>query len=92
MMSDNLDSVCAAIASDVEFKKVIKKNEKKGLLIETDNGYKIMKFKAGTISNMLTKLTKEEVISILQKTVNIYLRQKETILNKEYLESIGVKF
>ena len=88
-MKDSLECVIGALVSDHTFQKDIKKDEKKGLMLETKFGYEIIKWKAGTIPKMIEKFGKDRVIALIQAEA---LKTKETILNKKYLESIGVKF
>ena len=94
MMCDDLDSVCAAIVSEVEFEKQLKKDTKKGILLKNkdEESYRIAKFKQGNIPNLIKKFPKEQVLKTLQKSVDIFIKQNEVILNKEYLESVGVEF
>ena len=92
MMSDDLDSLCAALASEIEIQKSIKRDSKKGILLEREDGYSTVKFKAGTITKMLQDHGQKAVVMMLQGVVKDYIKKGEKILNQEYLESIGVKF
>jgi len=86
---DTLECVIGALVSNATFQKDIKRDSKKGLLLEVESGYELLKWKAGTIPNMIKKFGKDKVVALIQSE---YLKTKQTILNKEYLESIGVKF
>jgi len=91
MMRDNLDCVISALVSQWEWQKVINRNKSKGLLIETDGGFRTIKFKAGSIAQMLKKHPQQAVAMMLQGHVQKYIKDGETILNLEYLKSLGVK-
>lgn len=91
MFKDNLDCVISALVSQWEWQKVINRNKSKGLLIETDGGFRTVKFKAGSIAQMLKKHPQQAVAMMLQGHVQKYIKDGETILNLEYLKSLGVK-
>lgn len=91
MMKPSLDGVCDALADEYETQKTVKKNEKKGLVLKNGDNISVVTFKAGTIDNMLKKYSREQVISLLKKTCEKYIAEGETILNLEYIKSLGVK-
>jgi len=91
MFQDNLECVIGALVSDFLFQKDLKRDQKKGLLLEVNNGYSIIKYKAGTIANMLKKYGEAQVVPIVQKTYDQEVAKGEKILNVDYLKSIGVK-
>lgn len=91
MFKDNLDCVLSALVSDWEWQKVINRSKKKGILIETEKGFSTIKFKAGTITKMLKDHPQEAVAMMLQGVVKRELKAGKTILNLEYLKSLGVK-
>lgn len=88
---DTLECVIGALVSEHSFQKQLKRDSKKGILIEVPNGYSIVKFKAGSITKMIKDNNKEAVAMILQGHVKKELKAGKTILNLEYLKSIGVK-
>jgi len=88
---DTLECVVGALVSDHSFQKQLKRDSKKGILIEVESGYSIVSFKAGSITSMLKKYEKEAVAMMLQGHVIKRLRDGDTILNLEYLKLIGVK-
>ena len=91
MMRDNLECVIGALVSEYLFQKDVKRDQKKGILLEVNNGYSIIKYKAGTIANMLKKYGEAQVIPIVQKTYDKEVSKGENILNVDYLKSIGIK-
>jgi hypothetical protein len=91
MSRDTLDCVIGALVSEAGFQKDMKRDSKKGILIEVPNGYSIIKFKAGTITTMLKKHPQEAVAMMLQGVVKRELKAGKTILNLEYLKALGVK-
>ena len=91
MMKENLEGICCALSCEIDWQKVVKRSQKKGILVKTDKGFRTVKFQAGTITNMLKKYPKEAVALMLQGHVKKLIKDKETILNLEYLKSIGVK-
>jgi len=92
MMQDSLECVVGALVSDMEMQKDIKKDEKKGIMVETKFGYEIIKYKAGTLPKLIEKYSEIAVSLMVQAEVKKLIKQGETILNQRYLESIGVKF
>lgn len=90
-ITDNLECVIGALISNFLNQKDLKRDSKKGILIETKQGYDVIRFKAGSITSMLKKYKQEQVAMMLQGHVKKYLKDKEVILNLEYLKSIGVK-
>jgi len=88
---DTLDCVIGALVSEHSFQKDLKRDSKKGILIEVDNGYSIIKFKAGSITKMIKDHSKEAVAMMLQGHVTKKLKEGKVILNLEYLKSLGIK-
>lgn len=91
MSRDTLDFVIGTLVSEAQFQKNIKKDSKKGILVETENGYETISFKAGSITSLLKNYEQEAVAMMLQGHVQKLLKDGNTILNLEYLKSIGVK-
>jgi hypothetical protein len=91
---DNLDIVITALVEDLGWQKLINRNKSKGILVELEENrnFTTIKYKAGTITAMLKKYEKRAVVMMLQGTVTRELKNGKTILNKEYLEQLGVKF
>jgi len=93
-LREDLDGLCAALVSEWEWNKKIKRDQKKGLLIEIEsgNGYDVLAWKQyGTIPKMIDKLGEQSTINLLEMTIKKQLKQKKRILNKDYLISVGVK-
>jgi hypothetical protein len=88
---DNLEIVISALVSDWEWQKVINRSKKKGILVETEKGFRTVSFKAGTITKMLKDHPQQAVAMMLQGHVQKLIKDGETILNLEYLKSLGVK-
>lgn len=88
---DSLDDIVSVLVSEHSFQKGLKLDAKKGILIEVENGYSIIKFKAGTITTMLKKHSQEAVALMLQGHVTKLIKDGKTILNLEYLKSLGIK-
>ena len=84
-MKDNLDIVIDALVAD----HLMLKDQKKGLLLETKYGYELLKWKVGTIPNMIKKFGAPAVAKMIQKECD---KSEQEILNQDYLKSIGVKF
>ncbi|GEM_PF-2783406 len=66
---------------------------KKGILTqeaEGSSGYSIIKFKAGSITSMLKKYTKPQVIQLLEKNIKQEIEDDKHILAQDYYISIGV--
>lgn len=91
MMKPTLDAVCDALADEHEMQKTIKKGEKKGLVLKRGDDISIVTFKAGTIDGMLKKYSREQVLGLLKTTCEKYIANGETILNLEYIKSLGVE-
>ena len=91
MMKEDLEGLVNALVYEVETQKQIKKNEKKGILLKTPSGYSIVKFKAGSISDLLKKYEQKAVAMMLQGHVTKLIKDGEEIINSEYLKSLGVK-
>jgi hypothetical protein len=91
MFKDSLDCVISALVSDWEWQKVIKRSQGRGILIEVDRGFSTIKFKAGTLTALLKKYPKESVAMMAQAAVTRELKAGKTILNLEYLKTLGVK-
>lgn len=67
-----------------------KKDEKKGILIASKRGgHDILGWKT-SIPTMMKKHGKDSIVADLQKDVSKLIADGETILNGEYLQSIGV--
>jgi len=93
-VQENLDGICTALLTEWEWNKKIKKDQHKGLLIELEsgNGYNVLGWKKfGTIPNMINKFGIQSTINLIEMSVAKQLKQKQTILNKDYLISLGVK-
>ncbi len=93
-VQENLDGICAALVSEWEWNKKIKKDQHKGLLLELEsgNGYNILAWKKfGTIPKMIENIGLQSTINLIENSIKKQLKQKQTILNKDYLISIGVK-
>ena len=88
---DNLEIVIDALVTEFLYNKDFKRDSKKGILTEEGNNYAITSFKAGTIPVMLRKYEKKSVALMIEGHVKKLIKDGETILNLEYLKSIGVK-
>lgn len=88
MMKENLDGIVCALHSEVEEQKEIKKNQKKGFIIETENGTSVIGFGKNTLEDVLKM---QGGLLTIQKNYENLKKDDYTILNLEYLESIGVK-
>ncbi|MHA1816818.1 MAG: hypothetical protein ACTSX1_12480 [Candidatus Heimdallarchaeaceae archaeon] len=86
---DTLECIIGALVSDHSYQKQLKKDTKKGLLIEKDNGYEIIKWNK-TLPTMI-KQHGDKMIAIIQKKYDETIAKKEVVLNLEYLKSIGIK-
>lgn len=91
-MKEDLEGLVNALVDDSETQKFIKKNEKKGILVNKNNGVSVISFKAGSITALLKKYEQKAVAMMIQGHVKKLQKDGETILNQKYLESIGVKF
>ena len=65
---------------------LMKKDEKKGVMIGTPSHYDIVGFKT-SIPNAFKRLSKDEVMKVYQKIINDALKKGENILNAEYLRT-----
>jgi len=83
--NDNLEIVIDALLSE----HLMLKDQKKGLVLESKYGYEILKWKAGTIPNMIKKYGSSQVAKMIQKECD---KATQEILNQDYLKSIGIKF
>ena len=69
------------------------KDAAKGIMIRNKGEtytYSIVQFKAGSITAMLKKYGKDQVIPLLESTIKKYQDKGATILMKDYYVSIGV--
>lgn len=69
------------------------KDAKKGITVRLKGEtytYTIIQFKAGSITSMLKKYGKEQVIPLLESTIKKYQDQGGTILMQDYYISVGV--
>jgi hypothetical protein len=69
------------------------KDAKKGIVVRQKDEtytYSIIQFKAGSITAMLKKYGKHQVIPLLEQTMKKYQDQGGTILMQDYYTSIGV--
>jgi hypothetical protein len=93
-MKENLDGICTALVSEWEWNKKIKRDQHKGLLVELEsgNGYNVMAWKKyGTIIDMINKFGLQITQGLIQASINKLLKENKTILNKDYLISLGIK-
>jgi hypothetical protein len=93
-VKENLDGICTALVSEWEWNKKIKRDQHKGLLIELEsgNGYNIIAWKKyGTIIDMINKFGLQITQGLIQASINKLLKENKTILNKDYLISLGIK-
>lgn len=66
-----------------------KKDEKKGIMVSSKVGHTLIGWKV-SIPTMMKKHGKDSIVANLQKDVNKLIANGETIVNGEYLQSIGV--
>lgn len=93
-VKENLDGICTALVSEWEWNKKIKRDQHKGLLVELEsgNGYNVMAWKKyGTIIDMINKFGLQITQGLIQASINKMLKENKTILNKDYLISLGIK-
>lgn len=93
-VKENLDGICTALVSEWEWNKKIKRDQHKGLLVELEsgNGYNLMAWKKyGTITDMINKFGLQITQGLIQASVNKLIKENKTILNKNYLTSLGIK-
>ena len=89
MMKNDLELIINALADDEVTKKEFNRNKKKGILF----GDSIVKFKAGSIPKMIKTFGEDTALSLIQIECDKITKADKNIeiLNKEYLESLGVK-
>jgi hypothetical protein len=93
-VKEDLDGICTALVSEWEWNKKIKKDQHKGLLVELEsgNGYNVMAWKKyGTITDMINKLGLQITRGLIQTSLNKLIKENKSILNKNYLTSLGIK-
>jgi hypothetical protein len=93
-VKEDLDGICTALVSEWEWNKKIKRDQHKGLLVELEsgNGYNVMAWKKyGTIIDMINKFGLQITQGLIQASINKILKENKTILNKDYLISLGIK-
>jgi hypothetical protein len=93
-VQENLDGICTALISEWEWNKKIKRDQHKGLLIELEsgNGYNIIAWKKyGTIIDMINKFGLQPTINLIEMSIQKQLKENKSILNKDYLISLGIK-
>ncbi|MDG1949477.1 MAG: hypothetical protein P8J32_01485 [bacterium] len=73
--------------------KEILKNAKKGLVVQTQPNspeYSIIQWKAGSVTSMLKKYGKAQVVPLLEKAITKEQKKGNAILAQDYYISIGV--
>jgi hypothetical protein len=93
-VKENIDGICTALVSEWEWNKKIKRDQHKGLLIELEsgNGYNIIAWKKyGTIIDMINKFGLQPTINLIEMSIQKQLKENKSILNKDYLISLGIK-
>lgn len=93
-VKENIDGICTALISEWEWNKKIKKDQHKGLLLESEsgNGYNLLSWKKyGTIPNMINTFGLQSTINLIEMSIQKQLKENKSILNKDYLISLGVK-
>jgi hypothetical protein len=93
-VKENIDGICTALVSEWEWNKKIKRDQHKGLLIELEsgNGYNIITWKKyGTIIDMINKFGLQSTINLIEMSIQKQLKENKSILNKDYLISLGIK-
>lgn len=92
MFRDDLDIVIGALVEEHESKKHVKRLQAKGIVLEKKFQYETIRFKAGTIPEMLKKFDKKAVSMMVEGVVKRELKKGETIANLEYLKkTLGIK-
>jgi len=86
---NSVEGIFNDLANEALRLKEFKRDEKKGVVMDGS----IMKWKAGTIANMLKKYAhqKEKIIAMVQKGYDECIADGEKVLNTVYLKSIGIK-
>lgn len=77
------------VIGELECLTQVRKDEKKGILIERVGGHAIIKWHS-PIPKLLEKY--RDSLNFIQEAVDEAIADGETILNVEYLKSIGIKF
>lgn len=91
---EDLEGIVNALVDDVETQKMVKRDQKKGILVNTTLGYRTIGWKAGTIDGMFKKYTgeanKKQILDMVQKAYDKCKANGDEVLNLEYLKSIGI--
>ncbi len=91
---ENLEGLVSALVDEMQTQKMIKRDQKKGILVKVPDGYRTIGWKAGTIDNMLKKYpgeaNKKQIIGMVQGAYDKCKTQGDEVLNLEYLKSIGI--
>lgn len=82
-----LDFLIDTLVNDAKCKK----DEKKGIVYKARNGWDVWGWDV-TLPTMLKKYKPTSVIARLQQECNKMIKDNKEILNKDYLQSIGIKF
>lgn len=85
----NLDIAIGDLVNEREMVR----NAKKGLVISKENSpynYELLQWKAGSITSMLKKYGKHQVIPMIEKTIEKYQKEGFHVLMQDYYISIGV--
>lgn len=94
MVKEDLEGLVNALVDEMETQKMIKRDQKKGILVKVPDGYRTIGWKAGTIDNMFKKYpgeaNKKQILDMVQKAYNKCKTQGDEVLNLEYLKSIGI--
>jgi hypothetical protein len=94
MVKEDLEGIVNALVDEMETQKQIKREQKKGILVKTAMGYRIIGWKAGTIDGMLKKylgdLNKKKILDMVQKGYDECKANGDEVINLEYLKSIGI--
>lgn len=85
---DDLEMIINALVDDVETQKQFNRDKKKGVLF----GDSIIKWKVGSIPVMIKSFGIDRTLPLLQKECDKLKEKNIEVLNKEYLEELGVKF
>ena len=80
---DQVVSECAQV-------KESKKDEKKGIVIKEGHIISIIQWGGVTIPTFLKKCNRQKAIDAIQKAYNREIAKGKEILNKDYLQSIGI--
>ena len=75
------------IISELVEQEGMKKDVKKGIIVKREFGYAILEFNV-QIPTLLKKYSNG--LEVLQKTYSKAVKEKENILNLDYLQSVGV--